>query len=140
MELLAELRGDGEGISFSATFDGIEKLGLYLLHFKVDGADAENAGNSLYAKFGGSGIWADGIRSVSVSTTNNQYDRKALIMLIATDGLGNAYLASGAEMGLNDSLNFTDSENKIINGEVSLYSQNSKPVFSGASVRLWRLL
>ena len=140
MELLAELRGDGEGISFSATFDGIEKLGLYLLHFKVDGADAENTGNQLYAKFGGSGVWGNGIRSLPIATTNNQYDHKILIMLIITDGLGNAYIASGAERGLNDSLEFPDSENKIINGVVSLYSQNSKPVFSGASVRLWRLL
>lgn len=140
MELLAELRGDGEGISFSATFDGIEKPGLYLIHFGVKGADAENAGDSLYAKFGGSGIWGNGIRSVSILTTNNQYDSKVNIMLIATDDLGNAYQASGAERGLNDSLGSNESENRTINGVVSLYSQNSKPVFSGASVRLWRLL
>lgn len=138
MELLAELRGDGEGISFSATFDGIEKPALYLLHFHVDGADAENAGNQLYAKFGGSGIWGNGVRSVPIATLNNQYDHRVLIMLIATDGLGNAYVASGAEKGLDDSVEFTEIKNT--NGVVSLYSQKSKPVFSGASVRLWRLL
>lgn len=140
MELLAELHGDGEGISFSATFDGIEKPGLYLIHFMVDGADAENTGNSLYAKFGGSGIWGNGVRSCDIATTNNQYDHKGLIMLITTDGLGNAYVASGAERGLNDSVGMYDSGNVIIDGVVSLYSQKSKPVFSGASVKLWRLL
>lgn len=140
MELLAELQGDGEATSFSATFNGIEKPGLYLLRFMVKGADAENTGNNLYAKFGGSGIWGNGIRSLSIATVNNQYDIKVHIMLIITDGLGNAYVASGAERSLNDSVEAPDSENKIIDGVVSLYSQNSKPVFSGASVMLWRLL
>ena len=140
MKLLAELHGDGEGISFSATFDGIEKPGLYLIHFMVDGADAENTKNPLYAKFGGSGIWGNGVRSCNIETTNNQYDHRTLIMLITTDGLGNAYVASGAKRGINDSVNDYDSGNGTIDGVVSLYSQKSKPIFSGASVKLWRLL
>ena len=134
-ELLAELQGDGESASFSQDVD-IVKKGLYTMQFEVKGADAVNAGDTVYAKFGGVGVWGNGYRSAGFSTTNNQYETKGSVMLFMTNGQGKACLVTqGGSDNVAPGMGEFDIQNKV-----SLYSQGSKAVYTGASMRLWRVV
>lgn len=134
-ELLAELQGDGESASFSQDVD-IVKKGLYTMQFEVKGADTVNTGDTVYAKFGGVGVWGAGYRSYGFATTNNQYGTKGCVMLFMTNGQGKACLvAQGGSGNGAPGMGEFDVQNKV-----SLYSQGSKAVYTGASMRLWRVV
>ena len=139
-QLLAELTGDGEGILFAADAD-ISTKGMYLMLFSVSGEDKVNKGNSLYAKFGGKTLIDGGYRSPSITTSSSAYSFQYAFTLFYSTGEGKALILSESKSVNGSSLTLSKPTGECIFRAncVSLYSQNSKAVFSGAFVKVWRL-
>lgn len=139
-QLLAELTGDGEGILFAADAD-ISTKGVYLMLFSVSGADNVNKGDSLYAKFGGKTIFDGGYRSPSIATSSSAYSFQYAFTLFYSTGEGKALILSESKSVNGSTLTLSKPTGEFIVSAncVSLYSQSSKAVFSGAFMRVWRL-
>ena len=135
--LLAELKGDGVAAEHTTSFE-LVKPGIYFISFTVNGADAETTGNQLYVKFGGAGIWGSGYRSAPITTVNNQYQQYRIHLTLMVDADNWVGVISDATFG-NSYQNADGAKMDSAVGKFSLYSQNSKPVPTNASAKLWRL-
>lgn len=134
--LLADLQADGE--STEITYDVDLSDGLYAMGFAIPAhTPDENKGHWLYLKFGGSGIFGSGLRAIGGQSNESVVNTNSSAIVLVKDGkswLVSSYTGN-TEYKYTDGFMGFDVQNKV-----SLYSQNSKPVPTGVSAKLWRIL
>lgn len=135
--LLADLQADGESIEIKRDADilsdGLYGIGLFIPAHTPD----ENKGQWIYVKFGGSGIFGQGLRPIgAVSNDDNATPVSTSCLIIVKDGI--AYEASDY-LG-NTGYYYPEGLRSFsITNQVSLYSQSSKPIPSGITAKIWRI-
>lgn len=134
--LLADLQADGESTEITYDVDIVD--GLYAMGFAIPAhTPDENKGHWLYLKFGGSGIFGSGLRAIGGKSNESVVNTTSSAIVLVKDGkswLVSSYLGN-TEYNYTDGFMGLDVQNKV-----SLYSQSSKPVPTGVSAKLWRIL
>lgn len=134
--LLADLQADGE--STEITYDVNIVDGLYAMGFVIPAnTPDENKGQWLYLKFGGSGIFGSGLRAIGGASNVSISAVSSSAIVLVKDGkswLLSDYIGNAA---YNYDIGFVGID---VQNKVSLYSQSSKPVPTGVSAKLWRIL
>lgn len=133
--LLAELQADGESTEITYDVDlsdGVYAMGLIIPANTQD----ENKGQWLYLKFGGSGIFGSGLRAIGASSNVSVSAVSSSAIILVKDGKA-WEISDYGNTGYNYDSGFVGID---VQNKVSLYSQSSKPVPTGVSAKLWRIL
>ena len=139
-QLIASLVADGTTTSILQDIDvaypGIYTVAIIASHI----ADTENAGQTLFAKFGASNMYSSGVDVRSIQTVNNNYQNQFVAVTFALDSEKCFHVIGKAEnnaTSISNWMNSPDGE-KILTNAIFFYSSTSKIIPAGCTCNVWR--
>lgn len=139
-QLIASLVADGTTTSILQDIDvaypGIYTVAIIGTHI----ADTENAGQTLFAKFGASSMYMSGVDVRSIQTVNNNYQNQFVAVTFALDSEKCFHVIGKAENAAANTSNWmnTSDGKKILTNAIFFYSSTSKIIPAGFTCNVWR--
>lgn len=139
-QLIASLVADGTTTSILQDID-VAYPGIYTVAIiGTSIADTENAGQSLFAKFGASNIYMDGVDVRAIQTVKNNYQNQFVAVTFALDSEKCFHVIGKAENYAANTSNWmnTCDGKKISTNAIFFYSSTSKIIPAGFTCNVWR--